>query len=74
MIPFRGRARCCEIYMHHCQFVYHKSRMDGPKWNPDLGGEKRVTSSVRCGRFKVSFKAYREFMSGTAEGKHKIIH
>jgi len=64
--------------------------MDGPKWNPDLGGEKRVTSSVRCGRFKVilvslmwylgvkvineSAKDYREFMSGTAEEKYKIMY
>jgi hypothetical protein len=36
--------------MPYYYYVYHKSRMDGPKWNPDLGGEKRVTNSVRYGR------------------------
>jgi hypothetical protein len=40
--------------MPHCNYVYNKSRTDGPKWNPDLGGEKRVTNRVRCDRFMVS--------------------
>jgi len=39
--------------MPHCHCVYHKSRMNGPKWNPDLGVEKRVTNSVKCVRFIV---------------------